>query len=149
RRLARRWQLPRWLTAVTGHLGLPAETAHLLGADIDLFHVVQLAVALAQQQGIGLYLSSGTSAEMGSALGMSAEDLQAARHQAQALVEQASSESGHLGESKFQAPGTLPLLPDLLRLAVENRRLLGVHLVEDLASDLDQLHQALEEQRSS
>ena len=48
RRLARRWQLPSWLTAVVGHLSLPVEIAQELGAEPELFRLVQLAVGLAK-----------------------------------------------------------------------------------------------------
>ena len=59
RRLLRSWRVPRWLPLVVGHLGLPGEVAQSLGADPDLFHVVQMAVGLAQQHGQGLYLAVG------------------------------------------------------------------------------------------
>src|SRR5262249_5915638 len=49
RRLCRRWHLPRWLAVSVGHLGLPAETAKSLGADLELFRVVQLAVLVTQE----------------------------------------------------------------------------------------------------
>ena len=46
RRLNRRWQLPSWLAAITGNLGLSSEVAARLGADLVLFQVVQLAAGL-------------------------------------------------------------------------------------------------------
>src|SRR6202040_2695367 len=76
RRLARRWRLPRWLAAGIGYLELPAEIAQTLGANLELFRVVQFAVALAQQHGVSLRLRVGTGAkEMAATLGISASDL--------------------------------------------------------------------------
>src|SRR5262249_46975789 len=43
-------------------------------------------------------------------------------------------------------PVHVPLLPDLLRLAAENRRPAGARPAEELERDVDVLHQALEEQ---
>src|SRR5262245_43115264 len=45
RRLARLWRLPAWLTPIIGHLGLHVRIAERLGAEPQLFQLVQLAVA--------------------------------------------------------------------------------------------------------
>src|SRR6266851_4905544 len=76
RRLARRWHLPRWLLAVAGHLDLRVETAQILGADPDLFRLAQLAVALAQRQGITLHLTvGGYPEELATGLGLPVSEL--------------------------------------------------------------------------
>src|SRR5262245_20371624 len=59
RRLARRWELPPWLSAVIGHLGVPPEVAVAMGAEPGLFQVTQLAAGLLHQQGGGLGLPVG------------------------------------------------------------------------------------------
>ncbi len=63
RRLCRRWNLPPWLATIVGQLGLPTGIAKTLGADSTLFQVVQLAVMLIQQQGMGLHLAVGAAPE--------------------------------------------------------------------------------------
>jgi signal transduction histidine kinase len=142
RRLARFWQLPRWLAAITGHLRLPVETVQALGGDVDLFRVTQLAIGLAQEQGIALGLEVGTAPEaMAAALGLTAEDRQAVWREARLLVEESPP-------AREAPPADLQLLPELLGLAAENRRLHGIPLLDRLADDLDQLHRALEEQHA-
>jgi signal transduction histidine kinase len=141
RRLARHWQLPRWLAALTGHLRLPAETVQALGGDGDLFRLTQLAVGLAQEEGIALRLGVGTPAEeAAAALGLTADDRQFVRREACRLVEQAPPACGR------PSPEGLRFLPELLGLAAANRRLQGVPLLDRLSDELDQLHQALDEQ---
>src|SRR5439155_14613881 len=72
RRLLRAWRLPHWLRIVVGHLGLPVEVAQQLGADTDLFRVVQAAVALVQKQAPGLRLPVGGQwPDLAAALGLS------------------------------------------------------------------------------
>src|SRR5947208_7470859 len=88
RRLARRWHLPRWLVAVAGHLDLRVETAQILGADPDLFRLAQLAVALAQRQGITLHLPvGGYPEELAAGLGLPPSDLAAIEQETIGLVE--------------------------------------------------------------
>jgi signal transduction histidine kinase len=143
RRLAHFWQLPRWLKAILGHLRLPPETIQALGGDGDLFRLIQLAIGLAQQEGIGLRLGVGTAPEtLAAGFGLSAEDRQALWREARLLVEQGPP------ARDGPSPQGLPLLPELLSLAAENRRLHGLPLVDRLADDLDQLHRALEEQHA-
>jgi signal transduction histidine kinase len=142
RRLSRRWQLPLWLAAVTGHLGLPLEAAQPLGAEPGLFRVVQLAVGLAQRQGVGLGLPVGTDpAQVAAALGLSAGDVGEAVHSV-------LHTPPRLPLLTFEPPDAIPLLPDLLRLAAENRRLEGGSALARLEQDVDSLQRALEEQRA-
>jgi two-component system NtrC family sensor kinase len=144
RRLARRWRLPSWLTAIVGYLGLPSETAQALGADPGLFQIVQLAVSLLEQHGSGLGLPCGQSpAELAAALGLSRAEADA--HTAAALVEVQKA----ITELHWQAPQALVLLPDLLRLAADNRRLGDLPILEMLQDDVDVLAAALHKQHVS
>ncbi len=144
RRLARRWQLPGWLAAVVGHLGLTVETAARLGADPGLFLVTQLAVGLAQEQGIGLHIDVAVPPDdLAPLLGLSPDTHEALQAEARARVGQTPT------PPPGQAPQGVPLLADVLQLAAENRRLHGVPALDRLANDLDRLHQALEEQRAT
>jgi signal transduction histidine kinase len=140
RRLCRRWQLPRWLAAVSSGLGFTASTAKALGGDPDLFLIAQLAVRLVQQQGQGLHLPVGaTITEIATALDLSLDEI-AARESA--LAEQESKVEQR--KAKIENPADMPLLVDMLRLAAQNYRLKGAGIVERLESDIDVLHQALE-----
>lgn len=142
RRLARRWNLPPWLTAIVGHLSLTAEQAEGLGADRDLFRLVQLAVGLAQRQEVGLALATGAAIEeTAAALELSAADLDAV----QELVGRPRQSS----PVSWRPPASIPLLRDLVRLAAENRRLARVSILDRLDADLDHLHSILDEQRAS
>jgi two-component system NtrC family sensor kinase len=137
RRLARRWTLPPWLSALAGHLALPLDVARHLGADPVLFPLTQLAVALVQQQGKGLSLAVGaTVTDLLAALGLpSPRGLD--------VVEEDEEE-----EEDPQGAGHSPRsLVDLLELAAENRRLRAARGSERLEEELDVLHRALEEQR--
>jgi signal transduction histidine kinase len=155
RRLARRWHLPRWLVAVAGHLDLRVETAQILGADPDLFRLAQLAVVLAQRQGITLHLPvGGYPEELAAGLGLSASEL--------ATIEQEVGVPASAGVStdvdairlkpglqQTEPPARMPLLRDLLRVAAENRQLGDAPVIEGLERDLDQLHRAFQEQRAA
>jgi two-component system, NtrC family, sensor kinase len=139
RRLARRWRLPDWLTAVAGHLALPVAVAQQFGADPALFQVAQLAVGLAQQQGVRLNLAVGAApVELAAALGLPAGE----------LTRLAAAGDAHADTRPPPGdPVPLPLLRDLLSLAAENRRLRDGALLRRVEADLDDLHRALEEQR--
>ncbi|HMC66885.1 MAG TPA: ATP-binding protein [Gemmataceae bacterium] len=142
RRLARRWRLPAWLAATCGHLGLAAPTAQSIGADPELFRIVQLAVGLVQRVETGLGLPVGESVESNAAaLEMSTPELETLEAKARATCPSATG--------VWQRPDTVPLLRDLLRLAAENRRLAESPMVERLEAAADQLQRALEEQRAS
>jgi two-component system, NtrC family, sensor kinase len=54
-----------------------------------------------------------------------------------------------LPPTPWLSPANLPLLPDLLRLALENRRLAGPLAVNHLQVQVDALHQAAARQRAS
>jgi signal transduction histidine kinase len=143
RRLARSWRLPRWLALVVGHQGLPVEVAQGLGADADLFHVVQMAVGLAQQDGQGLYLPvGGKPGDCAVALGMTLKDQEMlARELAEPMLFPEAP-------TAWEAPSSVPLLTDLLRLAAENLHLREAPTLEQLEEDRDELHHALEKLRS-
>ncbi|MBY0524245.1 MAG: HDOD domain-containing protein [Gemmataceae bacterium] len=136
RRLARHWRLPPWLTAIVGHLGLPVETAKGLGADVGLFRLVQLAVALVQKEAAGLALTVGAPiAENATALGL--QEFPVRRLELQPT-----------GQEDWSGPATVPLLRELLHLAAENRRLADAPITERLERDMDHLHRILEQQRA-
>src|SRR5438445_432093 len=143
RRLARIWRLPRWLALVIGHLGLPVEVAQELGVDADLFRVVQMAVGLAQQAEQGVYLPVGTKpGDCAVALGMTLKDQETLAKQ---LAEPMSFPEA---PTSWEAPRSVPLLADLLRLATENLHLREAPTLEQLEQDRDELHHALEKLRS-
>jgi signal transduction histidine kinase len=141
RRLARRWQLPDWLGAIAGHLELPVETACSLSAEPELFMVVQCAVGILHEPGRPTVLGGGAfPSDVGDRLGMS--DLVR-----EALREEAASWAG-APAGKWDSPYEVPLLRELLALAVENRALRDEPTRVRLERDVDALHHALEEQRA-
>ncbi len=124
RRLARRWRLPRWLNAVVGYLDLPVATVANLGADPDVFAVVQEAVGRVHHAGgLGLVACP--------------------------LAEEGATPEPQRGASPDPCtdPSAVPFLPELLRLAAENRRLQNAPLLEVLEADVDRLQEALQTQR--
>jgi signal transduction histidine kinase len=144
RGLSLRWNLPAWLAAVTGHLGLPLRIAETLGADPLLFPLVQLAVALAQERGhpLGLPVGAGA-AELVPLLGLSAGDLDAAWSE---TVDQLPRQTV---PASWESPYRQPLLAELLRMALANRRLERAAWVERLETDLDALHRTVAEQKQT
>jgi signal transduction histidine kinase len=166
RRLARRWRLPEWLVVLVGHLGLPAGIALPMGADADLFHLVQLAVGLVQQGDPGLRLNvGGDLPATATALGLSIAELmergaawQSADSGARSAVAKLTPADGECAPAlctpgsvpilrRWTSPYGIPLLRDLLNLAAENLQLHNSPLVEQLERERDRLHQALEHQR--
>jgi signal transduction histidine kinase len=142
RRLARRWGLPAWLSAVVGCLALPFDVARPLGADPGLFQVVQFAVSLAQRQGVGLRLQVGASPdELLAGLGRPASDLRSLEEEAAEIVREP------LPELAWAPPADEPLLRDLLALAIDNRRLRDCGPLRDLENDFDEVSRLLAEQR--
>jgi signal transduction histidine kinase len=133
RRLALRWQLPPWLTAIVGHLGMPLDVASTLGADPDGFRIVQLAVALVDQAGLGLRLPVGANRDqLVAGLDLSASEVQHVVNNFPRITPPAD----------WHAPARTALLPDLLRLAVDNSRLTAIPLQGRLHADLDALQEA-------
>jgi signal transduction histidine kinase len=143
RRLGRRWRLPSWFAAVAGHLALPVETAQTFGAAPELFAIVQLAVGLLQEHTalLGLVPAAAPN-EIAARLGVSEMDRETLRDESRALVKLMDP------PPSFNTPYGVPLLRELLTLAVENRRLRNAPLVRRLELDVDVLHRALEEQRA-
>jgi signal transduction histidine kinase len=139
RRLAHRWNLPRWINTIVGHLGLSTETAQSLGADGDLFRVVQTAIGLVQQEAGGLHLGIGTSTgENVAALGLSSAD------QESLLAGFDAGPGGYSICHEWVSLPATPLLCELLSLAAENQRLQQCPGWERLERERDCLHQALE-----
>jgi signal transduction histidine kinase len=142
RRLALRWQLPLWLTAIAGHLGLAAETAVALGADPSLFRVAQVAIGLVdrRKRGLGLAIASSWIDEA-LRLGVSIDEED---HKALPLP---ASDNG----ARPPAPQALlstPLLREFLYLAAENRRRANSPLLYRLEREVDVLHRAVQTQRA-
>jgi len=142
RRLARRWRLPLWLGAVTGYLNLSANLAERVGASQRLFEVVQLAVMLAATNGHDLGLTVGTeySALLGS-LGLSENDLRRIGGE-------------WLGKSQQSAPVAQAdphpaLLPDLLALSIDKRKLAAGPFANRMEDEVDRLQEALASQQAS
>ncbi len=136
RRLNRLWKLPGWLATATGHLGLPADVAQTLGADPALFQVVQLAALLAREQGVRLPLAVGAApAELIASLGLTGAEVEEIRHAATEPL---------VCPFTWAPPEGLPLLPDLIRLAAENRRVRDWPSLEAVQQDVDALQRALE-----
>jgi signal transduction histidine kinase len=143
RRLLRRWDLPRWLAVAVGHLGLPIDIAQPLGADPDLFRIVQLAVGLVQETGRGLHLTVGADpAENAEALGVSAREQEALTCELEAPADPPAWSRLSI------PPKSTPYLLDLLAVAAENRRLHDAPTVEQLERERDEVHRALERQRT-
>ena len=143
RRLLRSWRLPRWLALVIGHLGLPLEVAQQLGADPDMFRVVQMAVGLAQQDAQGIHVAVGDNpGECAVALGMTLKDQETLARELAGPVQFPQA------PSSWDPPAGVPLLRDLLLLAAENLRLHELPTLEQLEQDRDELHHALEKLRS-
>jgi signal transduction histidine kinase len=144
RRLARRWQLPPWLTAVVGHLTLAPETARTMGADENLFRIVQLAVGLAAPLGGQLDLvPTVPMARMAEYLGLPD------------VNDFTTDVVADCGEEQQPSPPIAPTLAEipwlraLLLTAAEHRRVTDVPVIERLERDNDELHRALTEQCST
>jgi two-component system, NtrC family, sensor kinase len=127
RRLARRWHLPEWLRNVIGCLHLPAELARTFGPDPALLRCIRHAIEQTRQQGLDLGLDGNISNK-----GVSTTSQPADAPASTAKV--------------WQSPYRQPLLRDLLVLGAENRRLAEAAHSTFLEREIDQLHQAVEEQ---
>jgi signal transduction histidine kinase len=138
RRLANRWRFPDWLATVLGNLNLPLGAARSVVADPELFAVVQLALVEAELRGPALGLTEG--ADRVALL----KELNAADATLDGF--QAGSLRAFDGEpqSPFDPnPNKVPLLANLLKMAVESRRRNGSALVSRLEDRLDDLHRAI------
>ena len=142
RRLCRRWGVPPWLAAIIGHLDLAPGHATSLGASADLLRVVQLAVAVAQENGVRLSLATGDAAAGNAhALGLAGGDLDVVAAAARAAMAE--------DLPRRDPPPQPPLLRDLLRTAAELRRARENTVVGQLEREVDDLHAALRDQRAT
>src|SRR5262245_42803062 len=136
RRLARRWQLPLWLHAIVGYLGMPLEHAEALGADERLFAIVQWAVNLGQANDHSLGLTIGSDRnELRSRLRLTSDDEAAVLNAWEALVE---SEALPV---HWPDPRSEPLLLDLLAVAGESRQRDSRFFSERMEQEIDWLQQ--------
>jgi two-component system NtrC family sensor kinase len=143
RRLARRWELPAWLSAIVGYLGLPPEDARRCGGSPDLFSTVRLGVALAQRRGGALRLCPpGARDECALVLGLTP----AALDELEATAEDGKVEPGPGVPAR--RPTDVPLLTDLLVLAEENRRLRDIPTQRRGEGEADALADALRDARA-
>ncbi|MSQ95893.1 MAG: HDOD domain-containing protein [Gemmataceae bacterium] len=138
RRLSRAWRLPVWLSAIVGHLGLHASIAQRLGAERQLFQVVQMSVLLTQERDGGLGLS----------IDADVNDLLAELKLSKETVEAITTEAlqAELPAGKWESPARCPLLGDLLQIALENRRQDDSAWIEHLQQNLDRMQAALVQQ---
>jgi signal transduction histidine kinase len=143
RRLARRWQLPQWLSSVVGHLDLPFDVAPVAEADLPTFALAQAAVGLA---GEGADLSQIT-------VGTPVRDALRVLGIDAAAAEAIESDAGELLaeetpiESAGGNPYAEPLLVDLLRVALADRGRDDTAVVGCLENEVDRLHRALLDHR--
>ncbi len=128
----RRWRLPDWLTAVVGCLRLPPELAHYFGPDPALFALRAGGPSnRPREQGVDLGL--GIAGRLAPRVGRA----------------DSRSEWPTIRPSKvWESPYRSPLLRDLLATAAENRRLREAAHGVRLETEVDRLHEALEEQAS-
>lgn len=141
RRLARRWRLPRWLGVITGHLELPPAVAEMLGGELRLCAVIQLAIATNEASPLHLQPAMDRE-ESAAALGLGTSALESIVRDAETAVED------YAPPTAWAAPRSAPLLRDLLVLAIENRRVLNAPVLEQAESEDDFLQQALRAQRA-
>lgn len=140
RRLGRLWNLPQWLISVVGHLGLPVAVAQEIGADPELFLVVRTAVRLVEKRTPLLQLLQGAESS-------DPQFLELSVHDQESLTQELGSSLPSEALPAWTLPSSLPLLPDLLAMAVENHRLRDAQTIEHLEHERDVLHEALEQQR--
>src|SRR5205823_7900537 len=112
------------------------------GASADLLRVVQLAVAVAQENGVRLSLATGDAAAGNAhALGLAGGDLDVVAAAARAAMAE--------DLPRRDPPPQPPLLRDLLRTAAELRRARENTVVGQLEREVDDLHAALRDQRAT
>lgn len=134
RRLAARWKLPAWLATILGNLNLPFDAAAHLGADMDLFAVVSLAVRTAEEETTNLGLTHRSERE------------RLLSHLAILELDEspAADAAGSPVSELDQNPHRVPLVVNLLRSAGSVRRRSGVSLVMRLEERIDELHRSAE-----
>ena len=135
RRLCRAWRLPRWVTSILSHLGMRADLAARLGADPQLIRVVQLSILLLQERhaGLGLVVGANTS-ELLTSLRLHGGDAECSAVAALQATPPVLT---------WESPAQHTLLPEFLRLALENRRQNDAAWIERLQQELDHLQDAL------
>lgn len=131
RRLAARWKLPERIGAIIGQLSLPFGAVRFAVPDADLFAVVALAVREVERRHGSLALTRSDGAEELLA------HLQLTDAHLQALQSEAPS------SRQAADPQSVPLLPNLLRMAADSRRRNGATLVLRLEEKVDRLQSAL------
>jgi signal transduction histidine kinase len=140
RRLARRWQLPPWLTSLLGRLDLTPDAAVALGADGALFRIVQLAAHVTARNGAAVRFRLGSNIDtLLSDFGVDAAG--------EAELERLARPISSIGV--WDSVAAMPLLADLLDLAVQNRRLAESPALTALDDDADRLHIALQQQHAT
>lgn len=139
RRLLRRWGVPVGISSVVGHLSLTRDLAQGLDIDLGLLGVVQGAIALVDQLGQGLNLKIAISLhEVMALLKLAPADQQ------ELSAEVLQAPVAELCAGPWRSPYSDPLLPELLLLAAENKRLRENNALEDLEREHDRLHRLLE-----
>jgi signal transduction histidine kinase len=142
RRLARHWKLPDWLRVVVGHLDLPVSAAEALGADPNLFAVVQLAVTMAEEKGNSLGLAYGIDREVALAqLPLNVDDLRAVEARFNAV------ELSEIFDPDWQDPSSDESIRVLLQKTLERRRAEAAPYLGPLERDIDRLHRMVVAQR--
>lgn len=134
RRLCRIWKLPDWYTAIATCTGLGVGLALKSGADPELFQLVQLAIALAQQSEPLLRMPVGTS-------------ISTLLHNLSISVEALAAPPDEQEVPEMSSPPVA--LWELLGMAAENARLKQRSGHDLLEQEIDILHKALEDQCQS
>jgi signal transduction histidine kinase len=137
RRLCRSWRLPTWVASILGNLSLHVDQARRLGADPNLFRVVQLAILGVQRHG-----------GLGLAISTPLPDLVAAAGLDEDTFDGLIADAVKHRPARLESPKKQPLLADLLRLAVENRARNDRTWIDRLHRDLDRLYTTLDAQQA-
>jgi len=136
RRLAARWRLPDWVAEIIGSLSLPFPVAQPLVRHPDLFAVVQLSVMEAEARLGSLGLTENADRKkLLDHLGLDGDELTA-------VTVGEESGPGQRTEDRPDDPHHVPLVRNLLQLAVESRRRNGPALVARLEDRIDELYRA-------
>ena len=142
RRLAHRWLLPDWLSAVVGHLDFSWQTVQPLGVDSSLLATVQMAVVMAERAGYSLGLSHGIDErEAIDRLRIEPKKILLAERRFQSI------DFAEAFEPEWHDPRLLPELPMALQASVDRRRADSTPFLAPLERDLDRLHEYLRQTR--